>query len=397
MSQTKDTQLKTVNYFCCKVSQRGAIIEPDFVVFVANASEIREWAGIRRVGQDRLGAQRFLKESRTRAIQNFFKKDSGNIIPVSIILAFEKGRATFVPSENPTVKAQASHTSWGNLRFTYEDGMSETQRPALIVDGQHRLFAMADMEEDLPMPVIALLDASPVDQAFQFVVINSKASRVKTHNTKNIIAEFNEDELIEKLSKVGINYGNYPAILKQLDTEEDGPFYQLLDWSNGKKDKNKISVDLTTIENCLKFIKRHVPDLLSDEEEEARIEVFRTIWNTVSSNYEFLWKNNDMLMSKVGMQALNEVIVERFSRAYDDEDIDIFDQDDLEAYISTKVLKKIPEEYWTRDRAIKLQDNSVVKKAIKGDLDKLLSKRRKNNLPWDYELEVIVSSEDITD
>jgi len=56
-------------------------------------------------------------------------------------------------------------------------------RPALIIDGQHRLIGAhqcsAEQGHDIFLPVVALPSASWVDQVYQFIVINEKAEKVK--------------------------------------------------------------------------------------------------------------------------------------------------------------------------------------------------------------------------
>lgn len=53
-------------------------------------------------------------------------------------------------------------------------------RPALVVDGQHRLLGAALAEHPIQLPVVLLPRASWVDQVFQFVLINEAAKKVDT-------------------------------------------------------------------------------------------------------------------------------------------------------------------------------------------------------------------------
>jgi len=56
--------------------------------------------------------------------------------------------------------------------------LKEMLMPALVIDGQHRLFGAAGVEEDLPMLVCSLVSPSWKEQVFQFVVVNDKASGI---------------------------------------------------------------------------------------------------------------------------------------------------------------------------------------------------------------------------
>lgn len=54
-------------------------------------------------------------------------------------------------------------------------------RPALIVDGQHRLYGAANSESDpIYLPVVAIPNSPWMEQIYQFVVINEKAKKVES-------------------------------------------------------------------------------------------------------------------------------------------------------------------------------------------------------------------------
>ena len=53
-------------------------------------------------------------------------------------------------------------------------------RPALVVDGQHRLFGAAQSDNEIWLPVVAIPNCNWAEQIYQFVVINEKAQRVET-------------------------------------------------------------------------------------------------------------------------------------------------------------------------------------------------------------------------
>lgn len=55
------------------------------------------------------------------------------------------------------------------------DTLKEMLLPALVIDGQHRLFGAAKVEEDIPLLVCSLVNPDWKEQVFQFTVINDKA------------------------------------------------------------------------------------------------------------------------------------------------------------------------------------------------------------------------------
>jgi hypothetical protein len=66
--------------------------------------------------------------------------------------------------------------------------MEALVRPALVVDGQHRLYGAQSLKEDVFLPVVAFADADWSGQIYQFVVINEKAEKVDSELLNDIFA-----------------------------------------------------------------------------------------------------------------------------------------------------------------------------------------------------------------
>jgi DGQHR domain-containing protein len=381
-------------YFGCKVAQRGIGKSVEFVVFMASAKDVLMWSGIRRVGKHDRGMQRVLKEARTRAIKRFFESNTSNTIPGSALIAFDPGVAVFHSLQenldNCTGHVDTHNNindkiEWGYLAFEFQEGVEDHLKPALIVDGQHRLNGMVEVKnEDLPLPIIALLDANAEEQAFQFVVINSKAVKVPPDNVKAIVAsQFNETNLQDRLLKAGVNFGETSAVLKDIDSSENSPFYQMLKWPLNSEDRHIIQ--LTTIENCLRYIRSQFPVL--EEDEDTLKEIFLSIWRTTKLSYPDLWTSNKKFLSKVNINALNEFITDRLSYAWEGDLVDIFDQDQVVSQ-TKNILSLIPKEFWERDWLFKIQDNTFVRGAIKEDLRTISQNTRARNA-WDENLKLV--------
>lgn len=82
-------------------------------------------------------------------------------------------------------------------------------RPALVVDGQHRLLGAALADEPILLPVVLLPHATWVDQVFQFVLINEAAKKVETSLLTDIIGNSltpaEQDEVRHRLSASNID------------------------------------------------------------------------------------------------------------------------------------------------------------------------------------------------
>ena len=365
-------------YFGCKVAQRGKGTAVEFVVFVAHAKDVAQWTGVRRVGEHIKGTQRILKTARAKAIQRFFSSDRTNIIPGSILIAFDEHAATFISlqermeaciSDLDICNNIEDKVEWGTLQFSFDENVSEHLRPAFIVDGQHRIRGMADLPRtDLPIMVAALLNASHEEQAFQFVVINNKSAKVPTDNLKAIISQFDEDKLRDRLLNAGVNYGDVSAILKDIDSQDESPFKGLLDWPLHPLNHNsRQKVKLTTIEACLDYIAARLP--VFEDDEDTKKEVFYAIWRAIAGYFSGLWLSNDKFMTKVNINALNEFVVDGITYAWMGNIVDVFDVASVEAQ-TKNIIKMIPDEFWTRpwSEAVRIQDNSVIRGLIKDEL-----------------------------
>jgi len=381
-------------YFCCKVAQRGVGASVEFAVFMVRTKDIMKWAGIRRVGEHDKGTQRILKKARANAIKRFLQADKRNTIPVSVLIAFDPEVVTFYSVQQeittciPNIDTQndvGDKIEWGVLSFDFDEDAEEYLRPALIVDGQHRLRGTDKLqEEDVPILAAALIDATPEEQAFQFVVINNKAAKVPTDNVKAIVAsQLDESDLQDRLLNAGVNYGDISATLKDINEQETSPFYRLLKWPL-TRDSEGI-VQLTTIEACLREIRSQFP-ILKDDEDTLK-EIFMAIWRSVKEKYATLWKVNDKFMSKVNISALNEFIVERLAYAWEGGLVDVLDIDQVESQ-AANILGLIPADFWLQEWLYKLQDNAVVRTAIQEDLRTISQNTRARN-PWYEGLKLI--------
>jgi len=58
------------------------------------------------------------------------------------------------------------------------DTLRDMLKPALVIDGQHRLFGAAKVEENIPLLVCSLVKPDWKEQVFQFTVINDKATGI---------------------------------------------------------------------------------------------------------------------------------------------------------------------------------------------------------------------------
>ena len=375
-------------YFGCKVAQRGVGNCVEFVVFIANPKDIMKWAGTRRIGEHDDGTQRILKQSRVRQVTQYFDADERNTLPSNITIAFSEGIAQFRSIRNvinamiPNLERDetiVNKLEWGILSFEFEEGLPEYQRPGLIVDGQHRLHGMGQFEEEnLPVLVSALIDASAEEQAFQFVVINNKASKVPTDNVKAIVAsQLDETELQRRLLHAGVKYGKIAGILRDINNRQTSPFRNILDWP--LNDESQRIVSLTAIETSLKTIGKKINVLYKNDE--AIKEVFLTMWQVVKEEFDDLWPTHDKFMSKVNLTSVNEYLSEKIAFAWEVDLIDIQNLTQVESH-TKKTVAALQSEFWKKEWNIKLTDNVMVRTLIKNDLHTMAQNNKNPHNKW---------------
>lgn len=388
-------------YFGVRVQQRRGGEATELFTFYARASDVDAWAGVRRSSDTDEGIQRVLKESRKKAITKFVSSNEFNTIPNSILLAFGEGApTTFTSADEEVGEATGGasdndcgdHLTWGTLGFSFDPQAPDEDRIAMVVDGQHRLRGLAsyaeESGEDVPILVVALLDAGVQEQAFQFVVINNKSVRVPTSNVKSIIAGIDEDELQDRLEKAGVRYGSNSPTLKALNDRDDSPFKDLLEWDYNKVVDQRL-IPLTALEQMLRQFENEF-DFLEDDED-TLFYAFCAVWRAVKWRYEELWGERGKLMRKVSLAAFNEFLAQQLKTLWAVGTADIFESDSVEE-ATANVVRPIPPEFWTADWTVdKIQDNANVRRLIRRDLEAAQANVRLRRA-WHTKLELIDGS-----
>jgi len=109
-------------------------------------------------------------------------------------------------------------------------------RPALVVDGQHRLLGAAMSDSEVLLPCVLMPNATWIDQVYQFVLINEAAKKVETSLLTDIFGNsLTPDEqttVRERLrhSRVDVE-GRIAATIADRDT--DSPFASMVRFNIG--------------------------------------------------------------------------------------------------------------------------------------------------------------------
>lgn len=358
------------------IRQRKAEDTPRFFAFYAMAKEIISWSGISRTAHEERGTQRVLNPARTQAVSRYLNADAKNTLPGCIIIGF-RGNSISLSDEEGDLNRCEQKLKRAELKITYDETTNEYDKPGLIVDGQHRLMgALKYEEENIPLLCVAIIDSSFEEEAFQFIVINQKSSKVKTTNIKSILADVGEDEcgLIERLTNSGIRYGDNTPTLTRLNSDPESPFYKMIDWEindpNRDPEASQI-VTITAIEASIKQIQSKFENYLADRDTAET--VFMETWNTLKKIYPELWngEKGNKFLTKVNIVTLNAYLVHDLLLKWARDEVDPLISVELEKYL-LKTFEPIPKEFWTSKWSIKVQDNSNVRDTIKSDLETIM-------------------------
>lgn len=305
---------------------------PRLVVFCAAVKEVDAWAEIEPLGPKTQGPQRERKDARVEAIAAFLEANQLNTIPSALIVAFAKGGVI--------IKKGA--------------GVSEDELPrtitikkgaATIVDGQHRLLGIKAHKPGTLVPLVGILEADEVEKAFQFLVINNKASRVPATHTKALLAKMKNTALLPRLkgAKLAFDAEGIKDV-DLLNSDPESPFRGLIDWTLTPK-KGRI-VQATAIEASLDYLGGiGIPEY---DDRDVRRAVFTTIWRAVKAHWKTLFKQNSRLISKVGIICLTRHIADRITTWADSDelDIDVSDLAQIEAK-TTNIIGYMDRKFWT--------------------------------------------------
>jgi DGQHR domain-containing protein len=357
-----------------------------FLVFVAGAKDIVRWAHADSIKLDRGNVQRELIAARWRQIKKFFNAHKNNVIPTSVTIAFDesvtKAKNAGALKKGVVGYALEHNTGTGTTRIIFPD---DVQPATFIIDGQHRLKGMSELDFDPMVPVCLFLSMNKLERAFQFVTINNKAHRLATDNLKALYANFDllKADLRKRLTHASITGSNFATAVDVLNEDEDSPFHKMVDWVNNRFEDGNPLVSPTALENSLKAISRAFPETKADESD--ALAVLYAIWKAIFAEYSITYKNaGDLpnLILKATIQSLSEMVVDRIKSVFDpafSQSSAVMDDGGAQAgKEAAELISGIPTEFWTEEWTLKSLDTSGGRDIIKKDIRKLKANMHKN-------------------
>lgn len=354
--------------------QRADGCGPYFGLFYAPAGEVSAWSDVDRLGpENKLAPQREPRQSRISSIKRFFATDSENTIPAAIVIGLR----------GVEVDKTKTYTSI-NIRVG-----ADKFKPGLIIDGQHRLRGLEAADPRTLVPVVAIIDASDLEMAFQFLVINSKSARVPPDHLRALALNYPEDVLGSRLKGARLSLNANLGSVGVLDDDPESPFRGMVDWPNNPPEQRIIAPA------AIEAMASEVKSLGFGEIDHAdSINGFLiALWSTVKEEWPHLFKQGSKLMSKVGLICMTSFICSTIKTWHRNprlrNQVDPGNPESVRA-ITLDVISALTPRFFEAEWASASYDTRAGRDQIINDLE-MISSNLVNSEPW-YEGLMVVDS-----
>jgi DGQHR domain-containing protein len=363
-------------YECLVSKQRPTADSPTFLLFHAPAGEILQWAAIRRLEEEAGAPQRQTSPAKVRAIKRFLETDGRNTIPTSVIITLDLQAGQLGPC--------AEHSSFAVLEFDWNVG---DPMPGLVIDGQHRLFGVQAFGDATQVNVVAILGADDMEKAFQFLVINNKASKVSVDHIRALALHYEEGALKERLTTARLTLNPNVGFVGLVNEGEDSPFRGMISWPI-TPEANRI-VTPTAIEASITYIQQQkVRDFASDD---VLLEFFYTIWRQIAARWPDLWNAESRLLSKVGVICMTQYLTDALVASYDLGRLDISDPEQI-ARLVEEMLGNQERKFWKVPWTSSSYDTKVGRSLIVQSLVQIARNVRAGS-SWFEDIELVDATE----
>jgi DGQHR domain-containing protein len=368
-----------LKYPCIIFRQKpGEELAPSFCMFEAPAEEIEAWSTVPRLSpEDASGIQRAKNDFKVKSISKFLQEDSRNTIPTAIVITLAEG-------------AYRIETSGGQNSLGHICVEPENKQNIFVVDGQHRLYGLKLYNGQARVPVVAILDASNEEKAFQFIVINNKVSKVATDHIRALSINFTDQEdnqgLEQRLRTARLSLNRNVGYVGFADETPDSPFHGRVNLP-GRPDSVERIIVPAAIEASIAFIQSKRFKQLSDED--AAYEFFIAMWASIKSKWDRGFSKDSKLLSKVGLVTMTRYITEALDSlaTYGGQSLNFGNAEDVGKAIE-RILGLQSEDFWLSDWTIAVSDTKAVRDQVESAL-KTIQQNMRDKEPWHQDVALV--------
>lgn len=343
--------MKSMNYPCLTFSQRSNNASPKFCIFYAPVSDVLKWSVIPQLTPGKTdGIQRAKNETKVRSIKKFLDSDPRNTIPTAVVVTFG------VDAYSIKTKKE------GNLELEISP---DKKNSIFVVDGQHRLYGLHEFNPDSLVPIVAILEASIEERAFQFVIINNKVSKVSTDHIRSLALKYSDkadsEDLNGRLRAARLSLSTNLSFVGVANESDESPFKGLIDFPDTPQENQWVVP--AAIETAIGYIKSR--GLLQLDESDAHFDFFLFIWQAIKDAWPNSFSKNSKLLSKVGIQCMTKYVVDAidYMVGFSDDEFSFSNREDV-TIATQRVLKFQEEVFWISSWSMAISDSRAVREEI---------------------------------
>ncbi|WP_167368615.1 DGQHR domain-containing protein [Paraburkholderia tuberum] len=349
-------------------------------MFHAPAAEIESWSTVPRLTpEDSTGIQRKRNDFKVRSIRSFLEQDQRNTIPTAIVVTLGAG------AYNLQLTGEGS--GLGTITLS-----EDSKNQIFVVDGQHRLYGIKLFSPDAAIPVVAILDATNEERAFQFIVINNKVSKVATDHIRALSINFGDQtsspSLEQRLKSARLSLHRNVQLVGQADELADSPFQGMVSLP-GKPNPENRPVVPAAIEAGVAYVQSKKFKQLPDDE--SAFDFFLAIWSDIKQQWPETFSGQSKLMNKVGVVTMTKYVTDEMIAlsTYGGQAIDLGNAEDV-CNAVVKILQLQTSQFWLRDWTITVSDTKTVRDQIEAAL-RTVQQNIRGGDPWDQEVTLLAN------
>jgi hypothetical protein len=201
------------------------------------------------------------------------------------------------------------------------------------------------VDPDLLLNIVAMINASDDETAFQFLVVNNKASRVSTNHLRALALRYQEQALSDRLRGVRMSISQHLDFVGLVDTDPLSPFQGIIDWPNNQQEGQPARgyVAPNAIESCIAYIKQKRIEELEDDA--ILLGFFLAVWTTIATKWQIQFNKESHLLEKVPVICLTQYLVDNIAFEYDNDSLDVTNFDKVSELVE-RITDAINPKFW---------------------------------------------------
>ncbi|MBU0720226.1 DGQHR domain-containing protein [bacterium] len=379
IEQIEDSKYKYVSNNGILLNQRDSCNFKIFT-FKEKVSNVMKFTNVtRQADQSKTGYQRIINPNRVKAIVRYLDANPNNIIPNNIVIALTKDEMT-------------SKIDSDQLAFEFD--IENNNKQALIIDGQHRLHAINTFDPDEEVLITALVNIDVLEQAIQFITINTKSQSAAKTDVKSVLnADYYQNILTDRLSNAGITNLKTSTVLDYFHKSIHSPFKGYLDWQLTESPNDRI-IQLNALEQIVKLCKNEIEEF--NEDEDTIIFFLSVLWKELKKKYSACWElsistqnKESNLLKKSTIIGVTEYFIQEAISA--NEYSEFFDFNDITEESIKKLLERnlfhLINDFWNANWEKGL-DTSAGRAMLKSSIRKTIDNIKKGK-DWSEKVDLI--------